>query len=132
MSPRKVITNDISINAAETKLGFKYPQMIREKLKEKNGFEWGGYRFFPVLDEEDKEHTFDDVVRENTNPVAGWNTYIPEGYVCIASLDEEGLLVSKNGDDKYYFYMIGDEDINEVVENSEALTKILEELENLE
>jgi len=102
--PKKITTNDQSIDNAEQKLGIKYPQIIRNKLKERNGFEWGYFRFFCVLDEEDKFYTFDDVVRENENPSAGWKQYLPEGQVAIASADLWCLTLSTNKDGKIYFY----------------------------
>ena len=101
MSPKKKAkkklgTNEESIARAEQKLGIRYPGLIREMLKERNEFFWGAYRFFGVLDDEDKYHTFDDVVRENNNPVAGWAKYLPKGFVCIANQDNNCLLLNKN------------------------------------
>lgn len=101
---KKIITDDKSIDQAEQKLGIKYPQIIRERLKEHNGFYWGYFRFFCVLDEEDKFHTFDDVVRENENSSAGWKQYLPEGYIVIANEDLLCLALNTKKNGKVYFY----------------------------
>lgn len=101
---KKVITNDGSIDVAEQKLGIKYPQIIRDKLKERNGFYWGYFRFFCVLDEEDKFHTFDDVVKENENSSDGWKQYLPEGHVAIANEDLLCLTLNTEKDGKVYLY----------------------------
>jgi hypothetical protein len=104
-NPKKLITDDKSINEAELKLGINYPRELREMLKKRNGFYLGGYRFFCVLDKDDLEHTFDDVVRENTNPIAGWKQLLPEGFVAIASDEGQGCLVlNTNKDGKVYYW----------------------------
>lgn len=125
--PKKGVTNDISIDRAEKKLDFKYPKQIRDRLRRHNGFEWGGFRFFPVLDDEDKQHTFDDVYRENTNGVAGWSKYIPEGYICIASSDLDCLLLNKNKDGKIYFYVTGHDAFEAIFETTDDLAQMLDE-----
>ena len=126
-TPKKRITNNASIDNAEKTLDIRYPKIIREKLKEQNGFEWGGFDFFPVCDEDDKQHTFDDVVRENNNPDAGWSLHIPVEYVCIASHDLECLLLNKNKDGKIYYYLTGHDVIEEVFEDATSLADILDE-----
>lgn len=126
--PKKVVTNDASIDNAEAKLGVKFPQILREKLKEHNGFTWGFFeRFYPVFDEEDKFHTFDDVVRENENP-NGWKRALPEGFVAIA--DDGGgyaLVLSTNKDGKVYHYNNDTGDVTLFAENDEELKKKLDE-----
>lgn len=102
---KKLTTNDESITAAEMKLGFSYPKEIRARLKERNGFFWKGYRFYPVLDQEDVQHTFDDVIRENTNDPSGWRQFLPEGYIAIATDEGQGCLcLSTNKDGKVYYW----------------------------
>ena len=104
-TPKKVVTDDESINNAEEKLGIKYPEILREWLKGENGFYRAAFRFYGVLDKEDVYNTFDDVVRENTNPEAGWEKYVPDGHVAIA--DDEGLgclTLNKNKDGKVYYW----------------------------
>ena len=74
-------------------------------LKLKNGFYLGGFNFYKVLDEEDLQHTFDDVVRENTNTQAGWKQYLPEGYAAIADDGGQGCLaLNTNKDGKIYYW----------------------------
>lgn len=116
-NPKKVITNDESINQAESKLNISYPKEIREMLKQQNGFDLGGFNFYKVLDSEDLQHTFDDVVRENTNPQAGWKQYLPEGYVAIADDGGQGCLtLNTNKDGKIYYW---NNDIGEMTTYSE-------------
>lgn len=103
-SKKKVVTDDKSIDNAEKILNIKYPQIIRNKLKERNGFCWGYFRFFCVFDKEDEFYTHDDVVRENENPPAGWKQYLPKGYVAIAIEDLLCLALSTKKDGKIYFY----------------------------
>lgn len=128
-TPKKLITNDASIDNAEKVLGIRYPKVIREKLKERNGFEWGGFEFFPVYDEDDKQHTSDDVVRENNAPDTGWSQYIPTDYVCIASSDLECLLLNKNKDGKIYHYLtlMDLKTIEALFEDGASLAKGLDE-----
>lgn len=125
---KKLTTNDESIDNAEAKLGVKYPQVLRDKLKERNGFMWGFFeRFYPVFDEEDKFHTYDDVVRENENP-NGWKNVLPEGYIAIA--DDGGgyaLVLSTNKDGKVYHYNNDSGEITLFAENDEALKRKLDE-----
>jgi len=116
-NPKKIITNDESINEAELKLNISYPKEIREMLKLKNGFYLGGYRIYCVLDKEDIQHTFDDVVRENTNSSAGWKQSLPEG--CVAIADDEGqgcLALNINKDGKVYYW---NNDIGEITTYAE-------------
>ena len=101
---KKIVTDDKSIDNVEQKLGIKYPQIIRNKLKERNGFHWGYFRFFCVFDEEDKFHTFDDVARENENPSDGWKQYLPKGHVVIANEALLCLTLNTKKDGKVYFY----------------------------
>jgi hypothetical protein len=104
-TPKKITTNDQSINEAELKLNISYPKEIREMIKAKNGFYLGGFRFYGVLDKEDLEHTFDDVVRENTNPSAGWKQFLPDGYISIADDEGQGCLaLNTNKDGKIYYF----------------------------
>jgi hypothetical protein len=124
---KKVITDDKSIDQAEQKLGIKYPPIIRDKLKEHNGFYWGYFRFFCVFDEEDKFHTFDDVVRENENPSAGWKQYLPEGHVAIANEDLLCLTLNTNKDGKVYFYDHGSGKLEVFAESDEELQQKLDE-----
>ena len=100
---KKLITSDAAIDAAEEKLGITYPKLIREKLKQRNGFGWGFFQFYCVFDEEDAFHTFDDVVRANTNEMTGWQQFMPEGYVAIAD-DEVIVLALKQGESGVYRY----------------------------
>jgi hypothetical protein len=122
MGSKKVITNDESITAAEEKLGISYPEEIREKLKAKNGFYLGGLRFYCVLDKEDLQHTFDDVVRENSNKVAGWSQYLPEGNIAIADDEGQGCLVLNTAKDgKIYYWSLGKGEIETYAENGQEL-----------
>lgn len=98
--PKKVTTNDQSITNAETILNIKYPSLIREYLKERNGFYIGGYRFYCVLDKEDIFHTQDDVVKENRE----WKEYLPENHVIIANEDLYCLTLHTKKDGKVYLY----------------------------
>ncbi|MBU4210564.1 SMI1/KNR4 family protein [Patescibacteria group bacterium] len=97
---KKIVTNDKSIDNAEQELDIKYPPIIRDRLKERNGFDWGHFRFFCVLDQEDKFHTFDDVVRENKS----WKQYLPENQIAIASEDILCLTLSTKKDNSIYLY----------------------------
>ncbi len=117
-SPKKVTTNDESINEAEAKLNILFPVELREMLKEKNGFDLGGFEFYNVLDKEDLQHTFDDVVRENTNNQAGWQKYLPKGYAAIATDGGQGCLVlSSKKDGKVYYWNNDMQDISVYAEN---------------
>jgi hypothetical protein len=133
---KKTGTDDSSINKAEEKLDIKYPEIIKGKLKESNGFRWGYFdKFYPVFDEEDKFHTFDDVVRENENP-NGWKTILPEGYVAIAS-DDAGncmtLSTKKDGIVYFFDHETGEIDIfaSNETELKEKLDKEEKELEEI-
>ena len=123
---KKVITNDKSIDQAEQKLGIKYPQIIRDKLKKRNGFYWGYFRFFCVLDGEDKFHTFDDIVRENENPSAGWKRYLPEGHIAIANEDLLCLALNTEKDGKVYFYDHGSGKLEVFADSNEKLKQKLD------
>ena len=127
-NPKKIITNDESINQAESKLNVSYPKEIREMLKTKNGFYLGGFRFYGVLDKEDLQHTFDDIVRENTNP-AGWKQLLPDGYVAIADDEGQGCLaLNTNKDGKVYYWNNDIGQITTYSENGQDFeTKIKEE-----
>lgn len=100
----KVITSDEFIDRAEKSLQIKYPEIIRKKLKEQNGFYWDYFRFFCVLDDDDKYHTFDDVVRENENQSTGWKLFLPENQVAIANEDHVCLTLNTNQDGNIYIY----------------------------
>lgn len=130
---KKIITTDFSIDTAEDKLEIKYSQVIRDKLKKTNGFDWGGYRFFCVLDEEDKFHTFDDVIRENNSEDTGWVNFLPKEYIAIADDGGRGCLVlNKNKDGKVYYF---NNELNkiEIFSESESdfLNKMIEGENNL-
>lgn len=133
---KKVTTEDKFIDRAEETLGVKYPQILREKLRIHNGFSWGYFeRFYCVLDDDDRFHTFDDVVKENTNP-SGWQNILPEDYVAIA--DDGGgycLMLSKNKDQKVYHYNSDTQEVTLFAEDDASLKHILdkqeEELKNL-
>jgi hypothetical protein len=131
---KKIITNDESINEAESKLNIVYPKEIREMLKIKNGFYLGGFRFYKVLDKEDLQHTFDDVVRENTNSSAGWKQFLPEGYVAIADDEGQGCLaLNTNKDGKVYYWNNNTGEITIYSENGKDFEiKIKEEESKLE
>ncbi len=101
--------------------------MIRERLKKQNGFEWAGYNFYPVLDEDDKVHTFDDVVRNNIHESSSLKEYLPEGFVAIAIDDLFCLCLNTNKDGKLYYYNTGD--IEVVAENEEEVEAKLNELD---
>ncbi|EKD57376.1 MAG: hypothetical protein ACD_57C00325G0003 [uncultured bacterium] len=133
VNSKKITTNNDSIDQAESKLNINYPKEIREMLKNKNGFYFGGFRFYKVLDKEDLQHTFDDVVRENTNSPAGWQQFLPEGYVAIADDEGQGCLaLNTNKDGKVYYW---NNDIGEITiyaENGQDFeTKIKEDGSNL-
>lgn len=116
-NPKKLTTDDQSINDAELKLNISYPKELREMLKSKNGFHLGGFRFYKVLDKEDLQHTFDDVVRENTNPSAGWKQFLPKGHVAIADDEGQGCLaLNTNKDGKIYYW---NNDIGKITTYSE-------------
>lgn len=123
--PKKKITTDEKyIDRAEKTLNIKYPQVLREKLKVRNGFTWGFFEhFYCVLDDEDKFYTYDDVVHANTNRIAGWNQFIPEGYVAIAD-DGAGyaLLLSTSKDGKVYHYNNDTSEVTVFAENDKELT----------
>ncbi len=119
-TPRKVTTEDKYIDSVENILGIKYPKVIRDMLLKSNGFSWGYYNFFPVRDEEDLEHTFDDVVRENNNP-NGWSNYLPEGYVAIANEDSYCLALSKVKDGKVYYFDNERKELSVYADNEEEL-----------
>lgn len=130
-SQKKVVTEDKVIDQAEQKLGIKYPLIFRNKLKEQNGFYWGYFRFFCVFDEEDKLHTFDDVVKENENPSAGWKQYLPKGYVAIANNDLLCLTLNTKKDGKVYFYDHGSGELEVFAQSDEELKQKLDHQENL-
>ncbi len=127
---KKVNTNDESIDSAEQKLNIVFPQIIREKLKDRNGFQLGEFRFFGVLDKEDLQHTFDDIVKENTNPQAGWSQYLPKEYVAIADDGGQGCLVlNTNKDGKAYYWNHQDQKLNVYAENNDDFVNKLKEEE---
>lgn len=134
---KKVTTDDRSIDRVEEALGVKYPHILRDKLKETNSFSWGYFTFYPVLDDEDKFHTFDDVVRENTNPQAGWRQFLQGGYAAVAT-DDGGycLVLSKSKDQKVYHYNTDTGEVTLFAKNDEELKQKLDdqekELQNLE
>lgn len=126
---KKTVTDDSSINETELKLDISYPNEIRELLKARNGFYLGGFRFYRILDKENLQNTFDDVVRENTNPASGWKQYLPEGYVSIADDEGQGCLaLNINKDGKIYYW---NNDVGEMTIYSENgkdfVTRINEE-----
>lgn len=123
---KKIFTEDTNIIKAEETLDIKYPEIIREKLKMSNGFEWGGFNFYPVLDD-DKYHTFDNVVRNNQNDVAGWAKFLPDGFIAIAELDSFCLCLSTNKDVKIYCLDPGTGNCEVYAENGEELVKKMEE-----
>ena len=129
--PKKIVTEDKFIDRAQVALNIKYPQVIRKKLIGRNGFSWGFFeRFYCVKDDDDIFHTNDDVVRENTNKVAGWQQYIPEGFVTIA--DDGGgaaLLLNTNKDGKVYYYQDGDGEV--FAETEDQLIEKLAQQEEL-
>ena len=128
---KKVTTEDKYIDRAEDALGIKYPPVLRDKLKIRNGFSWGFFeRFYCVLDDDDKFHTFDDVVHENTNPTAGWKESLPEEYVAIAD-DGSGyaLVLSKTKDGKAYHYNSDTGEITVFAENDDELAEKLDKQE---
>lgn len=127
---KKVVTDDKSIDEAEAKLGFSYPKILREKLKIKNGFYLAGFRIYGVLDQEDVQHTFDDIVRENTNSSSGWQQYIPSNYVAIG--DDEGigcLVLNTNKDGIVYYWNNQDQKMETYATNETELEKKLSEAE---
>jgi tetratricopeptide (TPR) repeat protein len=127
-SKKKIITDDKSINDLEQKLNIKYPQVLRNKLKVQNGFYWGSFRFFCVLDKEDKQHTSDDVIRENENSSAGWNQSLPEGYYAIASENRRCLALNTLRDGKVYLYDIEDNELEIFSKTDEQLRKKLDKM----
>jgi len=130
-NPKKIFTNDQSIDEAEVKLNISYPQEIREMLKAKNGFYLGGFRFYKVLDKEDLEHTFDDVVRENTNSSAGWKQFLPDGYVSIADDEGQGCLaLNTNKDGKIYYWNNDAGEITTYSENGQDFENKIKEEES--
>ncbi len=127
---KKLITSEESIRNAETKLEITYPQPVRERLREQNGFEWGGFTFFCVLDNDDIKHTFDDIVRENTNSSAGWLQYLPKGNVAIADDGGQGCLsVNTNKDGKVYYWNNDLGELSTFAENDEQLITLLDKTE---
>lgn len=126
---KKIFTEDSKIDVAEQKLGIKYPLILREKLKAHNGFSWGYFeRFYCVFDEDDKFHTFDDVVYENENPRTGWKSVLPPEYVAIA--DDAGgycLALNTNKDGKVYHYNSDTNEIEVFAENDEDLKTKLDQ-----
>ncbi len=129
---KKITTEDKCIDNAEQKLGIKYPMIIRNRLKENNGFFWGDFGFYPVLDEEDKFHTYDDVVRENTNEAAGWRMYLPQGYVAIGRNEFVCIMLNINKDGKIYTYDIETGELEVYANNEEELEKRLNTKEVLD
>lgn len=127
-SMKKVITDDKSINDLEQKLNIKYSQILRNKLKERNGFYWGSFRFFCVLDQEDKQHTSDDVVRENENPATGWNQSLPEGYFAIASENRRCLALNTLKDGKIYIYDVEDDELKVFSKTDEQFRKKMDKM----
>lgn len=125
--PKKIFTEDANIIKAEETLDIRYPEIIRERLKKSNGFEWGGFNFYQVLDEDDKYHTFDDVVRNNQNEVAGWAKFLPVGFIAIADLDSFCLCLSTNKDGKIYYLDPNTANCDVYAENEEELVKKMEE-----
>lgn len=128
-SKKKIVTNDKSIDNVEQKLDIKYPQIIRDKLKEHNGFHWGHFNFFCVLDADDKFHTFDNIVRENENPSAGWKKYLPKGHIAIANNDLLCLTLNTKKDGKVYFYNHENGKLKVFAESDEELENKLEKQE---
>ena len=128
---KKIVTEDKYIDRAEDALDIKYPQVLRDKLKSRNGFSWGFFEnFYCVLDDEDKFYTFNDVIYENTNRIAGWNQFIPKGYVAIAD-DGAGyaLLLSTSKDGKVYHYNNDTGEVTVFAENDKELTDKLDSQE---
>ena len=99
-------------------------------LKKQNGFYWGFYRFFAVLDDDDKYHTFNDVVVENANPNTGWKQYLPESYVAIANEDHFCLVVNTNKDGVVYEYNHQTGDIEQFAKNDTELEEKLNHRQN--
>lgn len=120
---KKVTTNEQSIQRAENALNIQYPHIIKEKIKAKNWFYGWEYRFFCVLDDDDKFHTFDDVVRENTIERTWRKHHIPAAYVAIA---EDGmwwcLALNTNKDNIIYSISHGEVTIFAKDENTLSLT----------
>lgn len=127
---KKAGTEEKNIINAEEKLNIKFPQVIRERLKAENGFQWGYWVFYCVYDEEDKFHTFDDIIRQNQNDLAGWQKYIPEGYAAIAS-EDNWCLVLKLGDNESKVYQYNNEtgELTLYAENSQSLKDNLDKEE---
>lgn len=123
---RKVNTDERSIKNAEEKLDIRYTPLLREKLKKRNGFSWGYFGFTCVYDDEDKYHTFDDVVRANTNKSAGWRLNLPDGYVGIAEDNGLCLALSTKKDGKVYRYQFNADELTVFAENDEELAEKLE------
>jgi len=127
---KKISTNNESINDAEKKLDFKYPESIRQMLLKRNGFYLADFKFFCVLDKEDIQHTFDDIVRENTNESAGIQNFIPKGYVAIATDEGLGFLVlNTQKDGKTYYWNNDLGELSIYAENDEQLITSLEKEE---
>ncbi|MFC1625974.1 SMI1/KNR4 family protein [Patescibacteria group bacterium] len=127
---KKVITNNKSIDAAEKELGFKYPQKLRKLLKERNGFYLAHFRFYGVLDKEDIQHTFDDIVRENTNQSSGWRKYLPKGHIAIADDTGTGCLtLTKQNDGRIYYW---NNDIQKLSVYARSVSELIRKLEKKE
>ncbi len=127
--PKKVGTSDSAIDKAEQELGIKYPLLLRNMLKQKNGFHWGGFEFYCVFDTEDKYHTYDNVVTKNKDPEIGWLNFIPKGYVVIASEDNMCLLLSTKKDNKVYLYNNETEELSVYANNDKELKEKLDKAE---
>lgn len=116
--PKKIGTNEESVTRAEDILGITYPLFIREFILKNNGGMLGFFeRMYPVKDDEDVFHTFNDVVRENEK---SWKGIIPEGFVAIG--DDAGgmaMALSTAKDGKVYTYLEGE--IEVFAENDEEL-----------
>ena len=124
--PKKINANIQSIEAAENKLNIKYPSVIKNKILQKNGFDTEEFTFYCVFDEEDKYHTFDDVVRENTNDDSGWLHYLPNNYVAIAEDGGKGCLaLNTNQDGKVYYYENSTGEISLYATNDIEIEKLL-------
>ncbi len=123
---KKVTTNLQSVELAEQKLNIKYPELIKNKMLEKNGFYTDEFQFYCIFDAEDKYHTFDDVVKENTNEDSGWLKYLPAGYVAIAEDGGRGCLaLNTNKDGKIYYYENDSGKITVYAQNEAEIKKYL-------
>ncbi len=123
---KKVSTEDRFIDVAEKTLNVLYPQFLRNKLKERNDFYLAGFKFYCVKDEDDIQHTFDDVVRENKNEQTGWQKYIPEGHAAIADDGGQGCLVLNiEKDGKIYYWNNYFGKLTVYANNEEELASVL-------